>query len=341
MGRIPPPQYFEPTSIAQNFLGFDVTEPPGLLTYLTNWRPNLLFITLAVVAIAGYLLAVRRLHRRGDSWPVGRTISWVLGWLVVAVSTSSGMGRYAGVEFSVHMALHMTLNMLGPILMVLGGVVTLLLRASTPHAKGQPAGPHEWLTALMHSGFMRFMYHPFHVFAMFVGSYYVFYFTALFEETLRFHWAHQLAYLDFVMIGYLFYGLAIGVDQPPRPLPHLGKLAMILAAMPFHAFFGIVVMTRDTVIAETFYRYIDEPWMTDLLGDQYVGGGIAWAAGEFPLVIVIVALVLQWSREDSRIAKRKDRHLDSGLDTSHDAYNDMLAQLRGGRQREGSTHDRG
>ncbi|NNG40891.1 hypothetical protein HJ588_16660 [Flexivirga sp. ID2601S] len=136
MGRIPPPKYFEPTSIAQNFLGFDVTRARGLATYLADWRPNLLFITFATVAIGGYLLAVRRLHRRGDRWPVCRTVSWVLGWLVVAVSTSSGMGPYAGVEFSVHMALHMTLNMLGPILMVLGGVVTLLLRATTPHPRG-------------------------------------------------------------------------------------------------------------------------------------------------------------------------------------------------------------
>src|SRR5205085_9718614 len=83
---------------------------------------------------------------------------------------------------------------------------------------------------------------------------------------------------------------------------------------------------RD-VIAGDFYRYLAEPWAGNLLADQAVGGGIAWAAGEFPLVIVIVALVTQWSRQDSRVATRVDRHLDQGTDDSWEAYNAMLAKL--------------
>ena len=328
MTRIPPPQYFVPTSITEVFLGFDVSETPTLAVLLGGWRINILFAVIAVAAVTVYLLAVRRLRMRGDAWPLGRTVAWVAGWVVIFLATSSGVGKYSAASFSLHMIVHMSLNMLGPLLLVLGGVVTLLLRATKPAGRGRPAGPHEWLTAVLHWPVLRVIYNPLLVFVFFIGSYYGLYLTGLFGEAMRFHWAHQFMNLHFIIIGYLFYGIVVGVDRPPRPLPHLGKLGFVLAAMPFHAFFGVIVMTSTEVIAKNFYEYLSLPWHTDLLADQYVGGGIAWAAGEPPLILVVVALAIQWSRADSREAKRKDRHMDSGLDEDFDAYNKMLQQLQ-------------
>jgi putative copper resistance protein D len=125
----------------------------------------------------------------------------------------------------------------------------------------------------------------------------------------------------------MFYGLVIGIDRPPRPLPYIGKLGMVLAAMPFHAFFGVIVMTSQNIIAYQFYRYIDVSWVPSLHNNQVLAGGIAWAAGELPLIVVVVALITQWAKQDQREAVQQDRHLDSGLDGSFDAYNDMLAKL--------------
>ena len=39
--------------------------------------------------------------------------------------------------------------------------------------------------------------------------------------------------VHFLIVGYLYYSLIIGVDRPPRPLPHIGKLGYVLAAMAF------------------------------------------------------------------------------------------------------------
>lgn len=329
MTRIPPPQYFVPTSVDQVFLGYDVDSEPSPLVLLLEWRPNILFAVLTAAGIGLYLWGVRRLRQRGDAWPVGRTVAWVLGWATVFLTTSSGLGRYSSVSFSLHMILHMSLNMLGPLLLVMGGVVTLALRASTAHRRNEPAGVHEWITAMLNWRLTHAFYHPIHVFVSFVGTYYLLYLTPIFGEALRYHWSHQLMNLDFLIIGYVFYSLVIGVDHPPRPLPHIGKLGLVLAAMPFHAFFGVVIMSSETVIARNYYEYIGKWWMTDLAHDQYVGGGIAWAAGELPLIAVVIALVTQWSRQDSRRAKRVDRHLDSGIDDSFEAYNDMLNRLSG------------
>lgn len=334
MTRIPPPHYFQPTTISQVFIGFNVDEPPSMLVWFTHWRPNLLFIVLAIVAVSAYLWAVRVLQRRGDKWPIGRTISWICGWCVVVFATSSGFGKYSAPDFGTHMIVHMSLNMLAPILLVMGGIITLLLRASQSDPT-RPAGLRQWITWVLHWKVLRFVYNPLIVFVLFVGSYYGLYFTGIFGEAMRFHWAHQLMNVHFLIAGYLFYGLVIGVDRPPRPLPHIGKLGFVLAAMPFHAFFGVILMMADGEwVAENFYLYFGLPW-TDLQASQYLGGGVAWAGGELPLLLVIIALGIQWSRQDAKEARRKDRHMDSGRDEEFDDYNKMLETLANRRQAPG------
>ena len=214
------------------------------------------------------------------------------------------------------------------------GIITLLLRATRADPT-RPAGLHLWITWMLHWKALRLVYNPLFVFVLFVGSYYGLYFTGIFEEGMRFHWAHQLMNVHFIIAGYLFYGLVIGVDRPPRPLPHIGKLGFVLAAMPFHAFFGVILMMADGEwIAENFYLYFGLPW-TNLQASQYLGGGVAWAGGELPLLLVIIALGIQWSRQDAKEARRKDRHLDPGRDEEFDDYNKMLETLANRRQAAG------
>jgi len=102
---------------------------------------------------------------------------------------------------------------------------------------------------------------------------------------------------------------------------------MVFASLPLHAFFGVVLMGMQTVLGESFYRSLQLSWHTDLLGDQRLGGGIAWAAGEVPLVLVMIALLIQWRRSDQRTAKRLDRAADRDDDAELAAYNAMLAEL--------------
>nr|WP_238589760.1 cytochrome c oxidase assembly protein [Pseudonocardia sp. AL041005-10] len=328
--RLVPPRFVvADDSALQTLIGWDIDRPFSALAVLTDWRWNLLFGTGALVLAGLYLVAVRRLASRGVVWPVGRTVAWLLGCATLLVATSSGLGFYSPSMFSVHMISHMTLNMLAPILLSLGGAVTLALRVLRPAGRGNPPGPREWLLAAVHSRVAKVMTHPAFAAVLFVGSFYVLYFTPLFDGALRFHWTHQLMNLHFVLVGYLFFWPLIGVDAAPHRLPHLGRLAVMLATMPFHAFFGVAVMSSSTVLGENFYRQVGLPWL-DLLDDQRTGGGIAWATGEIPMLLVMVTLVVQWSRDDSREAARKDRQAERDDDAELKAYNAMLEQMRRG-----------
>ncbi|MDN5919546.1 MAG: cytochrome c oxidase assembly protein [Pseudonocardia sp.] len=325
---VPPRFLVRSDSDLETLIGWNVERPFGAIPLLVDWRFNIIFGTGALLAAAVYLLGVRRLRARGVAWSTGRTVAWLGGCAVVLLATSSGLGFYSPSMFSVHMISHMSLNMLAPVLLCLGGPVTLALRVLPAAGRGNQPGPREWLLAAVHSGFAKVLTNPAVAAILFVGSFYVLYFTGLFDGALRFHWSHQLMNLHFVLVGYLFFWPLIGVDTAPSRLPHLGRLAVLLATMPFHAFFGIAVMSSDTVLGENFYRSVGLPWISSLLEDQHVGGGIAWATGELPMLLVVVALIVQWSREDTRTAVRTDRQADRDGDADLNAYNEMLARLR-------------
>lgn len=327
LGRTPPPPIGRVPTAAEVAIGYDFAGPPTVARILVDWRFDLLFGTAAIVGALVYLAALYRLRRRGDAWPAGRTLAWLLGCATLLFTTSSGLGRYMPAMFSMHMIAHMLLSMLVPILLVLGAPVTMALRALPAAGRGQPPGPREWLLAALHSKVSKFFTNPVIATVMFVVGFYGLYFGGIFDAAVSNHAAHVMMNVHFLLTGYLFYWVVIGIDPTPRSLPHLGKIGMVFASLPLHAFFGVVMMGTQTVLGEPFYRSLQLSWHTDLLADQKLGGGVAWAAGEVPLVIVMLALLIQWRRSDDRTAKRLDRAADRDDDADLAAYNRMLAHL--------------
>ncbi|WP_235009604.1 cytochrome c oxidase assembly protein [Mycobacterium sp. 3519A] len=327
LGRTPPPASLYQPSPVELAIGYGFDGPPTVARVLFDWRFDLIFGTAAIVMAALYLFWVRRLRYRGDAWPTGRIVAWLCGCAALLFTTSSGLGRYMPAMFSMHMVAHMMLSMLVPVLLVLGAPVTLALRALPTAGRGQPPGPREWLLAALHSRVSRFLTHPVVATVVFVAGFYALYFGGIFDAAVSNHAAHVLMNVHFLLSGYLFYWVVIGVDPTPRQIPQLGKVAMVFASLPLHAFFGVVLMGMQTVLGASFYRSLALSWHTDLIGDQRLGGGIAWAAGEIPLVLVMIALLIQWRRSDQRTAKRLDRAADRDDDAELTAYNAMLSEL--------------
>ena len=327
LGRTPPPPLHTEPSPVEVAIGYGFDGPPTVARVLFDWRFDLIFGTAAIVMAVLYVLGVRRLRGRGDAWPMGRTLAWMCGCAALLFTTSSGLGRYMPAMFSMHMVAHMMLSMLVPILLVLGAPMTLALRALPTAGRGEPPGPREWLLAALHSRVSRFLTNPIVATVVFVAGFYGLYLGGVFDAAVSNHAAHVLMNVHFLLSGYLFYWVVIGIDPTPRQIPQLGKVAMVFASLPLHAFFGVVLMGMETVLGETFYRSLLLSWHTDLIGDQRLGGGIAWAAGEVPLVLVMIALLIQWRRSDQRTAKRLDRAADRDDDAELAAYNAMLAEM--------------
>ncbi len=336
LGRTaPPPPPSRLPSIPEAEIGYDFDGPPTVARILFDWRFDLIFGTAAIVLAALYVAAVLRLRRRGDSWPPGRILAWLLGCLSLLFVTSSGVGRYMPAMFSMHMVAHMGLSMLVPILLVLGAPVSLALRALPAAGRSpghqDPPGMREWLLAALHSRYARFVTNPVVATVLFVAGFYGLYLSNLFDTAVGSHAGHVAMNVHFLLSGYVFYWIVIGVDPTPRPIPPLAKVGVVFASLPLHAFFGVVLMGTHKVLGADYYRSLGLSWHTDLLGDQRLGGGIAWAAGEIPLVIVMLALLVQWARSDKRTARRLDRAAERDDDAELTAYNAMLAELARGK----------
>jgi len=313
--------------------------PAGPLSgseWFTVWRIDWLWLGVSVLAVALYLLGVRRMRARGDSWPVLRTIGWVLGWAIFAWTTSGAPGVYGRVLFSVHMLLHMTVSMAVPILMVLAAPVTLALRTLSTR-RDNTLGPRELLLGLVHSRFLTVLGNPIVAAAIFFGSLVAFYFSPLFELALRTHTGHVLMTIHFLLAGYLFAWVLVGIDPGPRRWPPSLRLVILFATISFHAFFGVALTTGTTLLAPTFYQGLHLPWTVDLLADQRNGGALAWGIGELPTLILALLVTLAWVRSDAAETTRLDRQADRDDDAELKAYNAHLAAISGRSGRIGPT----
>ncbi|GAA4889837.1 cytochrome c oxidase assembly protein [Streptomonospora salina] len=329
LSRTAPPPQEGGTTPAEAVLGFAVPPPVSVQTLLTLWRPDLFFALVIAVLGGCYAAGVVRLRRRGDRWPWGRTVAWAAGLAVLAAMLLSGVATYSMVVFSMHMVQHMVLSMLVPILLVLGAPVTLALRALHPAHRRGDRGPREWLTAFVNSGFSRAATHPAVAAPLFVLSPYALYFTPLFPALMNDHTGHLLMNVHFLVTGFLYYWIIVGVDPGPRKLPYLMRLVLLLVAMGVHAFFGIAIMMQTDPLAMGYYGQFEVPWLDGQSADQYTGGGIAWAVGEIPTALVTLAMVRQWRVDDERTERRRERHSrrDGSDDADMDAYNAYLAEL--------------
>ena len=298
----------ESFNAALTVAGIETPKPPTFSRILLSYEPDALMIGLLVVAVALYIKGVMVLTKRGDKWPVGRTISFALGISVIDFATSGGLGLYAHFAFSYHMTAHMFLGMIAPIGIVLGAPITLALRTLPQGRNSTERGVRGSLISALHSRLGRFYTNPLIALAIFDGSLFALYFTSLFGGMMQSHVGHFFMNFHFILAGTLFFYVVVGIDPNPRKIPHLVRMVILLAAMSIHAFFSVALMSSTTLIDQGYFASLKTPWLLDLLADQNKGGAIGWAMGEIPILLALVATFFQWMRDDSREANRIDKN---------------------------------
>ena len=320
------PNEFVPPTPAELLTGDPL--PPELTpsAWVTVWDIDILWLSIALGAIALYLYGVMRLRARGDGWPIARTLSWVSGMLVLIYVTNGAPNAYQEFMFSTHMVGHMILSMMVPVLLVPGAPVTLLSRAQAARKDGS-WGLREWVLWAVHTPYAWFISHPLFAGLNFALSLVMFYYTPLFRWSTEEHLGHQWMLVHFLITGYLFVQALIGVDpQPHRPGYPL-KLILLIGTMAFHAFFGLSLMNEKSLLLADWFGSMGRTWGDDPLTDQAVGGAFAWGVGELPTIVITTIVVWQWSRSDDRERRRLDRASDRSGNKDLEDYNAMLENL--------------
>jgi len=325
---------------ALSIVGIKMPPAPNLSRILFGYEPDALMIGLLVIAVAPYVKGVMVLTERGDKWPIGRTISFAVGISAVDFATSGGLGLYAHFSFSWHMVAHMTLGMIAPIAIVLGAPITLALRTLPQGRNSEERGVRGTLLSVLHSRYSSIIVNPVGALVIFDGSLFLLYFTSLFGKLMNTHAGHLFMNIHFLLAGFLFFHVIIGIDPNPKRPPFLVRIVTLLAAMSIHAFFSVALMSSSTLIDSGYFAALQTPWVGDLLADQNKGGAIGWAMGEIPILIALVATFIMWTRDDAREARRIDRSAERmaamGQPGELAQYNKFLQELADRERRSGN-----
>lgn len=293
-----------PSVVLAHAGGDEPTEPLSGLRWLTTVSPEPVPLLGALLVGGLYVLGVRRLKAAGTTWPVHRTVFFLVGGLgSFLVATQSSLAAYDTTLLSVHMVQHLMLAMITPIFLALGAPITLALRTLPPAGRAR-------LTAVIHSRVLAVLTFPAVAGVIFVANPFLLYFTGYYEATLRNPLLHDLNHAHFVLIGSLWYWPLLGVDPMPRRLAHPLRVLAAFLTLPFHAFLGVGMISTDTLIAGDWYLSHDRQWGAGPLRDQQTAGGLLWFSGDVVGLIVFAVIFVQWVRASEREARREDRRLD-------------------------------
>ena len=283
--------------------GDTVLPPFTPAVIFTQFRLTSVIAVFLLVAAALYGYGVYRMRLRGDHWPPGRTVAFVLGGLgSIAAVTVTGIEAYDDTLLSVHMVQHMVLSMVGPIFLALGAPVTLALRTLRPH-------PRKVLLAVLHSRVIKVLTFPLVAFGLFIANPFILYFTNVYRLTLEHEWLHELVHVHFIVTGCLFFWPLLGLDPLPNRWPYPARALLMVLSVPFHTVLGLTIMQSKTLVGGDWYPNLHLAW-SNPWNDQVIAGGILWAGGEIVSVTMLGILILQWIKQSEREAKRIDRALD-------------------------------
>jgi putative copper resistance protein D len=270
---------------------------------LVSWATLLILVTTGL-----YLWGVLRLRSRGDHWPIGRTLSFVVvGMGSATLATVSGLAAYDDTLLSVHMVQHMVLAMVVPLAMALGAPITLALRTL-------PRRPRRWLLVVLHSRVAKVLTFPPLTFTLFVLTPWALYFSGWYPATLHSDYLHELTHFHMVLIGCLFFWPLVGIDPIPGRISYPARMLLVTLTLPFHAFMGVTIMAQKRLIGGSWYPELHEgpmgAWLPTAHADQKLAGGILWSTGDAVGLVFFAVLFVQWVRSSMREAEREDRRLD-------------------------------
>lgn len=285
--------------------------PPQLTVgrLFSSWQADVPALLVVVLLGGLYGWGVLRLRRRGESWPVARTVAFaVFGLGTIVVATMSALAVYDRVLFWPAAVQNVLLDLIAPLGLALGDPLRLALRALPERAAARAEGA-------MTGRVLRLLTFPLVSTALVLTTELTIYFTPYFETALADDWLHQLMYLQLLVAGSLFVLPVLTREEAlPAWCTHPVRAALVFVDGIIDAVPGIVVMTHGTLIAGGWYLAHSPSWAPDVQHDQQLGGGAMVGIAELVAIPFLLAILVQWARTERAETVALDRRLDTELE---------------------------
>ncbi len=269
---------------------------PFSWSHLNQWHLGLGGIALLLAASMLYLWGLKRVR----AYSKCRTLSFCAGIIVTFLATESVLGVYDMSYFSIHMIQHLLLIMVAAPLFALAGPLDLLYAAGSTRVR-----------AVLDGRIVTGLLHPLVAFL----AYFIFiplsHLTGVFNLMLNYEWFHHAEQIGFVVVGYLFFRVAFGIERGSQLHPGL-RLVFVMAAVPVDTFTGLALMMTTRV---PYKGLLDlAPMGTGgqwVLQNFHLGGAIMWIGGDALMLLACIPITIHWVRWETVRTRVIDAELDA------------------------------
>jgi len=264
--------------------------------HLNLWHLGIIPLILLIGAGVLYWWTARRTAH----WPRWCSVMFLCGLLVTFVATESVIGYFDMEYFSDHMVQHLML------IMVAGPLFAL----SRPLDLAYEAGPTK-LRSILDGDVMKALTHPLFAFVLYFVFIPVTHLTGLFNLMLEHEWIHHLEQVGFLVVGYLFFRAAFGLERGFTLHPGL-RLVYVMAAVPVDTFTGLALNMTTHDPFPTYLRMSPlGSTKASVLANVHLGGAVMWIGGDALMLLACIPIAVMWVRWETLRTKELDAILDA------------------------------
>jgi len=273
-----------------------MTNEPFSWHHLNQWHLGVLpFILLGAAGII-YTWGVTHV----SSWPKVRLVCFILGIVVTFLATQTILGVYDMEYFSDHMIQHLLLIMVAAPLFALSAPLDLAYESGGATIR-------RWLDGR----FMAAVTHPLFGFVLYFVFIPLTHLTSLFNLMMEHQWIHHLEQIGFLVVGYLFFRAAFGLERGFK-LHHGLRLVYVMAAVPVDTFTGLALSMTSTVPFSAYAATAPAgSTNASILLNIHLGGGLMWIGGDALMLLACIPIAVMWVKWETVRTKELDAILDA------------------------------
>jgi putative membrane protein len=278
--------------------------------------------TLTVAAFALHVLGERRAvaltgrpRTRRDRT---RALFFYAGLLTILIALQSPLDALADELFWAHMIQHLLLLTVAAPLIVLGRPWMSIWRPlplRLRRALARTAMRSHALTPLrtLAATFAR----PAGAWIAFNLALVVWHLPGPYDTTLRDLDVHVLEHTTFLAFGILFWAQVIAAWPASTAMPYSWRIAYVGTAMLVNVALSIYLAFSPHPLYAPYAELLHRPGGISALGDQQIGAGIMWTAGDMPFAIALALLIHGWLGEQEASTPRVNALIAGSVDDEH------------------------
>jgi putative copper resistance protein D len=266
--------------------------PPALTAagWLSRTGVDLVWLLASALLIAFGIAGARRLRTRGDSWPVHRTVCWILGLVALAYATSGAPHAYDRTLMSAHLVTVALASFVVPVLLVPSAPWTLALLSIRKRADGS-RGPREWLLGVVQSRAAAWLTYPLTGPVLLGGSLWAWIHTPLLRWSVTTSSGHLVMVLQLVLVGWLFAQSVIGVDPVPVRAGRGVRILVVSIVAAASLALGGQLAATSGLLMSNWYGAMGRLWGLPPVADQQAGGVVLAVVGVLACAVLAVGAV--------------------------------------------------